>query len=163
MTAEASCLLFKWKVYIFNTFTRAKLLAFLELCQSSSHDIGKAGLYVFKGNFQMVLCGVLVAMLNPGKTTPSGRDTHCQQSLLSEIYWNIPIFSLSFITRFNCHYSFTQSSTRISLHQSLPKIWRWKKITACLKNSQNSSNPKKYVLTLCQIHQWQQVSRFDSH
>lgn len=163
MTAEAFCLPFKWKVYIFSNFTRANLLALLGLCQTSSHDIGKTELHVFKGNFQMVLCRVLVAMLNPGKTAPSGRDTHCQQSLLSEIYRNTLIFSLSFITRFNCRYSSTQSSTRISLHQSLPIMWRWKKKTACLKDSQNSSNPKKCVLTHCQIHQWQQISGFDSH
>lgn len=77
MTAEASCLLFKYKVYIFNHFTRVELLALLELCQASSPDIGKARFHLFKGNFQMAQCRALVAVLNPGKTSPFERDTHC--------------------------------------------------------------------------------------
>lgn len=77
MTVEASCLLFKYEVYIFNHFTRVELLALLDLCQASSPDIGKARLHLFKGNFQMAWCRALVAVLNPGKTSPSERDTHC--------------------------------------------------------------------------------------
>lgn len=131
MTAEASCLLFKWKVYIFNHFTRVELLALLEPCQASSPDIGKARLHLFKCNFQTVLCRVLAAVLNSAKTSPSERDTHCQQSLLSEITWT-PIFSVTFIKMVDCHYSSTQSSTRIPLYQLLPRNGEMEGTTACL-------------------------------
>lgn len=151
MTAEASCLLFKWKVYIFNHLTRVELLALLEPRQARSPDIGKARLHLFKGNFQTVLCRVLVAMLNPGKTSPSERDTHYQQSLLSEITWT-PIFSLAFIKKVDHCYSSTQPSTGIPLRQLLPRNAEIEGTSACPpKNSQYSSNPKKYVLSRSQI------------
>lgn len=136
MTAEASCLLFKWKVYIFNHFTRVELLAVLESCQASSSYIGKVGLRLSKGNFQVALCRVFVAMFNPAETWPSEGDTPCQWSLLSETTWR-PIFSLSFIKMAEDCYSCTQSSTRTPFSQLLPKNADSKK-----KKKSHAASPK---------------------
>lgn len=157
MTAEASCLLFKWKVYIFNHFTRVELLAVLESCQASSSYIGKVGLRLSKGNFQVALCRVFVAMFNPAETWPSEGDTPCQWSLLSETTWR-PIFSLSFIKMAEDCYSCTQSSTRTPFSQLLPKNADSKKKKKAMllppKTAQMAIIWKKicFLLSLYQIH-----------
>lgn len=161
MTAEASCLLFKWKVYIFNHFTRVELLALLEPCQASSPDIGKARLHLFKGNFQTVLCRVLVAVFNSGKTSPPEINTHCQRSLLSEIT-RTPIFSLAFFKMVDRCYSSTQSSTRIPPHQLLPRNAEMEGTTACPQKTAKIAlilrnmfyRSLKYTIA----NQWQQLS-----
>lgn len=136
MIAEASCLLFKWKVYIFNHFTRVELLALLEPCQSSSSYIGKAGLCLFKGSFQAALRKAFVA--NPAETSPE-RGTHCQWSVLAATNQR-PIFYLSSIKMSDGCYSCTQ------LRQLLRQNAESGESTAAPENRQHGSNLKTVFL-----------------